>query len=185
MVTKRKAVPADTAKSMSDQHKQALAAGREQGRAIRRYLEALESHKPGRRRKRPESIQQRLDAIEKELASADPLTRLQLVQERMDLQAELEARSNTVDLAALEAEFVAAARDYAQRKGISYAAWREAGVDPNVLKRAGIARGSDQDVSDEQGEARRRAIASVGGYRSGRGDVSAKHDDHLSEAFGE
>jgi hypothetical protein len=32
------------------------------------------------------------------------------------------------------------AAEYGQRKGISYAAWRELGVSPAVLKRAGITR---------------------------------------------
>lgn len=50
---------------MSDSHKRALAIGREQGRAVRRYLEALEAHKPKRGRKRtPESMQKRLDRID-------------------------------------------------------------------------------------------------------------------------
>lgn len=142
MPTRKKAVA--STKSMSAEHKQALAIGREQGRAVRRYLEALEAHKPKRGRKRtPESIQRRLDAIEERLPAADPLSRLQLVQERMDLQAELASKSNTVDLASLEEEFVNAAREYGDRKGISYAAWREAGVDPAVLKRAGIRRGGE------------------------------------------
>ena len=48
-------------RSMSDDHKAALAAGRNEGRAVRRYLEALEAHKPKRGRKRtPESIEKRL-----------------------------------------------------------------------------------------------------------------------------
>lgn len=127
---------------MSAEHKQALAVGRDQGRAVRRYLEALEAHRPKRGRKRtPESIQKRLAEIEKRLDSADPLTRLQLVQERMNLQDELAAKSDVVDLTALEEDFVRAAREYGQRKGISYSAWREAGVDASVLKRAGIRRG--------------------------------------------
>lgn len=130
---------------MSDQHKQALAVGREQGRAVRRYLEALEAHRPKRGRKRtPESIQRRLDAIEERLSNADPLSRLQLVQERMDLQDELAAKAETVDLTGLENDFVAAARDYGERKGISYGAWREAGVDAAVLKRAAIRRGGGE-----------------------------------------
>jgi len=65
-----------------------------------------------------------------------------LVQERMDLQKELEAMGTTVDLSALEAAFVKTAAKYAQRKGISYAAWRELGVPADVLKKAGISRGS-------------------------------------------
>lgn len=128
--------------TMTDEHKQALAVGREQGRAVRRYLEALEAHRPKRGRKRTaESIERRLAAIEERLVDADPLTRLQLVQERMDLQQELETKSEAVDITSLEAAFVTAAREYGQRKGISYSAWREAGVDAAVLKKAGIRRG--------------------------------------------
>ena len=126
---------------MSNEHKEALALGREQGRAVRRYLEALDLHKPKRGRKRTaESIQKQLAAIEEKVAAADPLTRVQLIQQRMDLSQELASKGQTVDLAALEAGFVKAARAYGQRKGISYAAWREAGVDAAVLKKAGIGR---------------------------------------------
>ena len=127
---------------MSDSHKAALAEGREQGRAVRRYLEALEAHKPKRGRKRtPDSVQKRLGVIDEQLPTADPLTRLHLVQERMNLENELAAGDNAVDLATLEEGFVASAGPYGQRKGITYAAWREAGVDPGVLRRAGIRRG--------------------------------------------
>ena len=128
---------------MTAEHKQALALGREQGRAVRRYLEALEANRPKRGRKRtPESIGKRLADIETKIAAADPLTRLQLSQERLDLQAELETKSQSVDLSALEKDFVAAAGEYSRRKGISYAVWREAGVDAAVLKQAGISRGA-------------------------------------------
>jgi hypothetical protein len=128
---------------MSNEHKAALAEGRDQGRAVRRYLEALEANKPKRGRKRsPESMKKRLDAVENELATADPLKRLHLVQERLDLQAALEATEATVDLEALEKEFVSAAATYSERKGISYSAWRELGVPGGVLERAGITRSS-------------------------------------------
>jgi hypothetical protein len=128
---------------MSDEHKAALAEGRNQGRAVRRYLEALDAHKPKRGRKRtPESMQKRLDRIDVELAGADPLKRLQLIQERLDLKAEVDAAGEKVDLSGLEDEFVSAAASYSGRKGISYAAWRELGVEPGVLKRAGISRSS-------------------------------------------
>lgn len=127
---------------MSQEHKNALAVGREQGRAVRRYLEALDAHRPKRGRKRtPDSIKRRLGDIETKLETADPLTRLQLVQERMNLEMELATKSEAVDIAALEEEFVAAAKEYGERKGISYGAWREAGVDAAVLKRAEIRRG--------------------------------------------
>jgi hypothetical protein len=128
---------------MSNEHKAALAEGRDQGRAVRRYLEALEANKPKRGRKRsPDSMKKRLDAIENELVGADPLKRLRLVQERLDLQAALEASQSSVDLEALEKEFVSAAATYSERKGISYSAWRELGVPTSVLERAGITRSS-------------------------------------------
>ena len=127
--------------SMSDQHKQALAVGREESRAVRRYLEALEAHKPKRGRKRTsEGIEARLRQIDDRLPSADPLTRVHLVQERLNLENELASKEETIDLQALEDDFIAAARGYGERKGLSYAAWRAAGVDANVLRRAGIAR---------------------------------------------
>ena len=126
---------------MSDEHKAALAEGRNQGRAVRLYLEALEAHKPKRGRKRtPDSIKKRLDRINAELQEADPLKRVQLFQERIDLEAELQVGDTKVDLSALEKGFVQAAAPYSARKGISYAAWRELGVEAAVLKRAGISR---------------------------------------------
>jgi len=128
---------------MSDEHKAALAEGRNQGRSVRQYLEALDLHRPKRGRKRTkESMQKRLARIDADLPTADPLKRLQLIQERLDLNAELEALGTKVDLTGLEQEFVAAAGPYSSRKGISYAAWRELGVEPAVLKRAGISRSS-------------------------------------------
>jgi hypothetical protein len=127
---------------MSASHKAALAEGRAQGRAVRVYLEALAASRPKRGRKRtPESIKKRLDRIEVELAEATPIQRLHLVQERMDLERELASSSETFDLSELEAAFVGAAKGYSERKGISYAAWREAGVPAATLKAAGISRG--------------------------------------------
>jgi uncharacterized protein YicC (UPF0701 family) len=126
-------------RSLSEEHKQALAQGRTQGRAIRAYLEALEAHRPKRGRKRtPESIAKRLDRIAEELDVADPIKRVSLIQEQFDLQAELEGMQDTVDLATLEAEFVEHAWAYSQAKGISRAAWRAAGVPASVLRAAGI-----------------------------------------------
>ena len=128
---------------MTAEHKEALALGRDQGRAVRRYLEALEAHKPKRGRKRtPDSIKKRLEVIEQKLSGSDPLTRVQLIQERIDLQSELSAKEEAVDLQALEDAFVGAAKAYGDRKGISYAAWREAGVDAAILKRANVRRGA-------------------------------------------
>jgi hypothetical protein len=110
---------------------------------VRQYLDAMASTKPKRGRKRtPDSIKKRLSVIEQELPSAGALKALHLRQERIDLQAELTAADATVDLTGFEDAFVAAARGYGERKGISYQVWREAGVSAEVLKKAGIGRGA-------------------------------------------
>jgi hypothetical protein len=127
---------------MSAAHKAALALGREQGRVVRQYLEALEQHRPKRGRKRTvASIGKRLAVIEKELPAALPLTRVLLIQERMDLESELWIKENEDDLTEFEGGFIDAAKEYGERKGIGYHAWREAGVDADVLRRAGVRRG--------------------------------------------
>jgi len=58
----------------------------------------------------------------------------------LDLEAHLAVGDNQLDLEALEVEFIATACAYGERKGISYSAWREVGVEPRVLKAAGISR---------------------------------------------
>src|SRR5215213_1577154 len=88
----------------------------------------------------PDSIDKRLTTIDASLESASPVKRLSLIQERLDLLRERESLDATVDLSGLEDDFVSTARSYGQRKGISYAAWRELGVSAPVLKRAGITR---------------------------------------------
>ncbi|MCA1693495.1 MAG: hypothetical protein LC749_01495 [Actinobacteria bacterium] len=142
MAKKRPTQQAKTRRPMSDSHKEALAAGREQGRAVRRYLEALETTRPRRGRPRtPEGIHKRLAVIADAMVRANALGRVRLSQERMDLQAELAAsQDGGVDVEALEAGFVAAAGPYSRRKGISYDAWRAAGVERRVLTAAGIGR---------------------------------------------
>ncbi len=129
-------------KGMTAEHKEALALGRAEGRAVRAYLEALDSHKPKRGRKRtPESIGARLAKIDAEMPAADPLGRLNLAQEKIELQCELAAMSDGgADISELEAEFIRVAAEYAARKGISYAAFRLSGVPAAVLKQAGISR---------------------------------------------
>jgi hypothetical protein len=131
---------------MTDEHKAALAEGREQGRTIRQYLEALEENRPRCGRKRtPESMKKRLAQVENELSSdPQPLRRVQLIQERLDLQEALSTKEKPVDLAALETGFVKAAAPYSQRKQISYQAWRELGVPTDVLSKAGISRASNR-----------------------------------------
>jgi len=138
MATRTKKTP------MSDSHKEALAEGRNHARIVGRYLEALEANKPKRgRRRTAESVKKRLNAVGEELKEAGGLTRLNLLQERRDLEVELATmQAGTPDLSGLEKDFVKVAKAYSAKKKISYGAWREFGVPPEALKKAGITRGS-------------------------------------------
>ena len=117
--------------------------GREHGRVVRRYLGALETEKAAKGRKRGlEAIQNRLLKIDELLITADPLARLHLTQERIDLHAEVVRVTNggDSDVSSIEADFVKVARAYGEYTGVTYAAWRQVGVETDVLDRAGIAR---------------------------------------------
>src|ERR1700722_5032128 len=115
---------------MSDTHKEALAEGRNHARIVGSYLDALEANKPKRGRKRtPDSVKKRLAAVATELKEAKSRTRLDLLQERRNLEVELATmQASTPDLSGLEKEFVRVAKAYSSKKGISYGAWREFGV---------------------------------------------------------
>lgn len=126
---------------MSSAHKKALAEGRSEGRIIRDYLEVVEATKPRRgRRRTPESIARRLTLINQELKTADPVTKVRLIQERLDLRTELAGMKTKAEVAAAESRFVKVAKRFSQRNNITFDAWREFGVAPSVLKRAGIER---------------------------------------------
>ena len=111
--------------------------------AIRDYLKALEQNAPRRGRKRtPDGIRRQLALVTTEMEKATITRQLDLVQQRIDLEAELETleQAGSIDLSALEANFVDRAASYGGRRGISYAAWREVGVSAATLKAAGIRR---------------------------------------------
>ena len=128
---------------LSADHKAALVAGRAEARIVREYLVALRDHRPRPGRKRTaESVQRRLTTVEKELKrldvdTDDPLLVLELLQERIDLTAELAAFERD-GLPELEKRFVEVAKSYSERKRVTYEAWRQLGVAADVLRRAGI-----------------------------------------------
>jgi uncharacterized protein YicC (UPF0701 family) len=134
-------VAAASKSTMSKEHKDALAQGRREGAAVRRYLEAISASRGKRGRKRtPASVERRIRAIDSELETTDVLQGLLLRQERKDLEDELKRLSTASDLKALEKEFISSAAAYGDRKGIDYSTWREAGVPPIVLQKAGVKR---------------------------------------------
>ena len=77
----------------------------------------------------------RLAAIDAAYAESSALQQLQLVQERMDLQKELEAMGTKVDLSALEGDFVKTAAKYAAAQG-------------HLLRRVARARGAGRRAEE-------------------------------------
>ncbi|MEC9202653.1 MAG: hypothetical protein VX861_03390, partial [Actinomycetota bacterium] len=73
-------------------------------RAVRDYLTALEANQPKRGRKRtPDSVRNQIEAATAAMESASATKRLGLVQERIDLEAELDRleSAGSVDMGAL------------------------------------------------------------------------------------
>lgn len=128
-------------RQMTDEHREANAKARAENRAVADYLDAIESHRPKPGRKRSvESLKQRLGTIADTFDDARPIQRVQLIQERIDIERSLAEGEIVADIGGLEEGFVEVAIAYSGRKGISYPAWREAGVSAAVLQKAGIAR---------------------------------------------
>src|SRR5688572_22826224 len=97
----------------------------DRARVVRRYLTALDASKPGRGpAKTAEMLVFRMHQIDTELLSADPVARLHLTQERIDLHAEyLRLTTGAQQLDELEKAFTRVARGYGDRHDISFSAW--------------------------------------------------------------
>jgi hypothetical protein len=125
---------------MSAEHKAALVQGRKEAKAIKNYLDALASRRPGRPVTR-DSLEKRLAGVNERLSSEkDTLKRVDLHQTKIEIEEALGSVEESFDMAGLEAGFGAVAAAYSARKGISYGAWRSAGVSSAVLKNAGVRR---------------------------------------------
>lgn len=124
--------------AMSQQHKDALAQGRREARAIKRYLRALDSRKPGRPVTR-ESLEKRLArTIEKIQSEEDPLRSIELIQTRLDIEDQLSKLEESENFEELEADFIDHVKSYSDRKELTYTAWREYGVPAATLRAAGV-----------------------------------------------
>lgn len=140
--TKRTPVKRRGPAKMSAAHKSALAKGRESSRHVRAYLDALEQNRPKRGRKLdPASVKKRIALIDQQLKTAGGFERLNLLADKEGLKGKLAGETVTVDLSVLRKDFIAHAKTYGERKGISYGTWRAAGVPAEDLKAAGIRRG--------------------------------------------
>jgi hypothetical protein len=126
--------------AMSAEHKAALVQGRKEAKAIKIYLDALASRRPGRPVTR-DSLEKRLASVQTRLANeGDTLKRVDLHQSRIEIEEALANTGESIDLSKMEADFASVASAYSDRKGISYGAWRSVGVPAAVLKKAGVAR---------------------------------------------
>jgi phage-related protein len=126
-------------KPMTQAHKAKLAEGRTQSRTINAYLQALESNRP-RRGRRVDTSPQRLAQLDKEIEEAFGIRKLELVQQKIELESLASSDQGGSDLEELRKAFVRVAKSYGQRKGISYTAWRQVGVPAEALREAGIGR---------------------------------------------
>lgn len=136
--------PANKTRTMTAEHKEALDIGRKEGRVVGDYLDALDQHKPKRgRRVTPDTIRERIRTLNEEtIPTTTGKDKLAAIQSRMDLEDQLRRAEDTTIVGELEEAFKKVAKSYSERRGISYEAFREAGVPPAVLKEAGVARHS-------------------------------------------
>ena len=98
----------------------------------------------------PEGLESRIADLDQRIREeSDPLAHVDLYQTRIDAKDALDQLTATVDIDALEVGFVEYAASYSTRKGITWPAWREAGVSAGVLReRASNARaGVDRPAS--------------------------------------
>jgi hypothetical protein len=88
------------------------------------------------------TLEQRLAAARERFNSSVGVDKLFAAQEIRDLKARLKLMetSAAVDVKSLEAAFVKIAKKFSENRGVTYGAWRDAGVPAPVLKKAGIRR---------------------------------------------
>jgi hypothetical protein len=112
-------------------------ARRAETNAVAAYLMALRAPKvPARSRAR---LEQRRAQIEQWIAEeSSPIREVELIQRRLDIDAQLAHIDQAERLADLEEAFVKVAASWAKRSGISAAALREVGVPARVLAKAGL-----------------------------------------------
>lgn len=127
-------------RTMTSAHKRALSEGRAMSATVDRYLAAVNTPKRRGRKVSKATLEQRLAQARIDAKTAVGVERVLAAQAVRDLQSKLAQLNSSVDLKALEASFVKIAKSFSENRGVGYGAWRDAGVPPQVLKRAGITR---------------------------------------------
>jgi hypothetical protein len=123
---------------MSKEHKEALARGRKEARAVKAYLNAIEGRSSGRQPSK-ETLQTRLEKVNQKIDDTDdPLKTVDLLQSKLDIEKALSRVEDQDNFEEVEGEFIKNVRAYSERKGITYTAWREFGVPARTLRKAGV-----------------------------------------------
>ncbi len=127
-------------RKLTEKDKAAIRKGREETEAVKAYLDSLQMR--GVRRVDPKVIERRLAKAQQELSAADnSLRKIELTEKVLRLEKALAAaRKGGGKGPDLEKGFIQHAASFAKRKGISYQAFRQMGVHPSVLAKAGIQR---------------------------------------------
>lgn len=135
------AKPVAKRRGLSAAHKRALANGRTMSVTVNRYLSAVNTPKRRGRKVSRATLEERLARGRTVSKTATGLDKAVAAQTVRDLEAKLVAldASHSADITTLEAAFVKVAKKFGEQRGITYPAWRDAGVPAVVLKKAGIA----------------------------------------------
>jgi hypothetical protein len=115
-------------------------ARRAETKAVAAYLAALKGPRPsGSSKAKREGLLRRRAHIEQWTSEErSPIREVELIQQRLDIDAQLAQIDEAARLPELEEAFVNVAASWAKRSGITAAALGEAGVPAGVLKRAGL-----------------------------------------------
>ncbi|MER3522178.1 MAG: hypothetical protein C4317_08440 [Acidimicrobiia bacterium] len=127
-------------RKLTEKEKAAIKKGREETEAVKAYLDSLGTRQG--RRVDPKALERKLAKAKQELSAArNSLRRVELTEKVLQLEkAVQEARKSGGDGEDFEKKFIQYAASFAKRKGISYKAFRQMGVPPSVLAKAGIKR---------------------------------------------
>jgi len=129
-------------RTLSAAHKKALAEGRTMSASVDRYLAVVNAPQRRGRKVSKATLTERLTEARVRAKSATGVDRVLAAQAVRDLErrvAQLDSASGD-DVKRLESDFVKLAKKFGEQRGISYGAWRDAGISAQVLKRAGIPR---------------------------------------------
>lgn len=128
-------------RSMTPEHKAALAEGRKQSKIVANYLAAIGTKKKRGRKVTIETLQARLAKAEDDIKTASPLDKLKFTQFIKDTRAQIErmqATTSVADVDSLEKEFVKVGKAYADAHGYDRSSFIACGVEKRVLVAAGI-----------------------------------------------